>query len=53
MSSLIVIIGIIKVHHKVGVLSRVDVDCNETSLDNCIKFMDAILDFCNKGAYRS
>lgn len=53
MSSLIVILGIIKVDHEVGVLAMVDVDCNETSLDICIIiFTDAVLDFCHEGAYR-
>lgn len=52
-SSLILIIGIIEINHKIGVLAGVDIDCDKTSLIVCIVFMETILDLCGKGAYRS
>ena len=52
MSSLIVIISIIEVDHKIRVLFAVDIDCDKAGLIICLIFMKAILDFYGKSAYR-
>ena len=51
MSSLIVIIGMIEVDHKLRVLFAVDIDCDRTGLSICLIFMQVTLEVYGKGTY--